>query len=829
MSLTVGELVAYIRADSSQFDSSVDKSGQKFGELGSTITAGTQEIGRALLTVGAGVTAVGTVIAKVGIDFNTLEQTSRAALSTLLGGTKAANDQMDKLDVFARTSPFAKQVFITAQQQLIGFGMAAKDVIPTLDAIQNAVAATGGSNQDIADLTRIIAQVGASGKITAVDLMQFGQRGVDAATLIGAQMGETGVQIRDDITKGTLGADVAITALVAGMDQKFGGAAANVKTTFAGATDNVKAAWRDLSGQIMAPLVNPLGGGMAVDALNHLADAMRQFEKLPGPIKDSVVAAGALIGVVALLGGAFVEFGPKVQIASARIVAWGISTKAQIASVSIIAGVLAVATLAFLAWGTAQANAAARVDTFKDSLDKATGAITTNTRAVAFNGLQQDGMIDKAKRAGVNLDDLVTASIDPTSDAYKRLETQLNTASDALSKVANAKPGSGAGPGPNALSNWSDMVDVLKSVGIQQGSVADSQSKWRDEQAAGIATTGALGSATDATTAAIKAQEDATKALDDAYAKWITDTANIDASFVSLGGGYDTIVQKNKDVAQSTADSTKSTKDSWQKYYDGFTVSVDGYLAELQRQVDAQGAWETNMLLLSGKVSQGTLDELKKLGPEGAPLVAQLTTASDAELTKLDAVFAQKAQTATENFAVALNQAAPLIAWAAATLGQGAADEIAAKLGAGTATVASIMAQYGIMIDSIHPNMVVTVAENDAAARATFAQLMTDMGGARPAIHVTADTSSARATFAQLMADMGGARVPFKFGNAAGRVVDFIPNATGNLLDFMSKPRPGSVKEYAAGGLRRTHTRTPQMPRLTTTAPRTSFATQETS
>lgn len=68
--------------------------------------------------------------------YNTLQQSSRAALTTLLGGAEAANAQMDKLDEFARSSPFAKQVFIQAQQQLIGFGYSAKDVLPTLDAIQ---------------------------------------------------------------------------------------------------------------------------------------------------------------------------------------------------------------------------------------------------------------------------------------------------------------------------------------------------------------------------------------------------------------------------------------------------------------------------------------------------------------------------------------------------------------------------------------------------------------------------------------------------------------------------------------------------------------------
>src|SRR5690625_2288541 len=226
-----------------------------------------------------------------------MQQSNRAALTTLLSSAEAANAQMDKLDEFARTSPFAKQVFIEAQQQLIGFGYAAEDVVPILDAIQNAVAATGGSNQDIAELADVVAKVGAEGKITAIHLQQFGKRGIDAATLIGEQMGKTGQQIREEITAGTLDADAAIAALSAGMQDRFGGAAANVKNTFDGAMDRVKAAWRDLSADLAKPFVNPDGGGILIDLANKVADLMRAIEALPGPVKTAMGALGGMVGL----------------------------------------------------------------------------------------------------------------------------------------------------------------------------------------------------------------------------------------------------------------------------------------------------------------------------------------------------------------------------------------------------------------------------------------------------------------------------------------------------------------------------------------------------
>ena len=269
--------------------------------------------GTAMLGVGTAITGVGAAALATGVSYNTLQQSSRAALTTLTGDAEAANAQMDRLDEFASTSPFAKDVFIRAQQQMLGFGIEAQKVIPYLDAIQNAVAATGGSNQDIAELSLIMSQISAAGKITGQDLMQFAQRGVDAATLIGSQMGMTGAQIREEITAGSLDAGTALDALAAGMQETYGGAADNVKNTFVGAWDRVKAAWRDLSSELAAPLVGPEGGGLLTGLLNQTADVMRAFQDLPAPIKIATTALGGVVGAGALAGGAFLTLAPRVM------------------------------------------------------------------------------------------------------------------------------------------------------------------------------------------------------------------------------------------------------------------------------------------------------------------------------------------------------------------------------------------------------------------------------------------------------------------------------------------------------------------------------------
>jgi tape measure domain-containing protein len=257
-----------------------DRTGKSFGQgLKDAFGGAAKAVGQTVLGAGAaaaaGITAWGASAVKAGIEFNTLGQTSRAALTSLLGSTEAANAQMSKLDDFAKTSPFAKSVFIDAQQQLIGFGMSAEKVVPTLDAIQNAVAATGGSSQQISDITLVLSQISAAGKITGTDLMQLAQRGINAADLIGSQMGKTGPEIKAAITAGTLDAGAALDALTAGMAEKFAGAAAGVKNTWTGATDRIKSATRDMGSALVEPFISQEGGGKAVEWANEIADLIR--------------------------------------------------------------------------------------------------------------------------------------------------------------------------------------------------------------------------------------------------------------------------------------------------------------------------------------------------------------------------------------------------------------------------------------------------------------------------------------------------------------------------------------------------------------------------
>ena len=496
-------------------------------------------VGGSLTKAGVATMALSAVVLKTGISYNTLQQTSRAALTTLLGGAEQANAQMDKLDAFAKTSPFAKDVFIQAQQQMLGFGIEAKKVIPYLSAINEAVAATGGSNQDIAELTRIFSQVQAAAKITATDLMQFGQRGVDAATLIGSEMGKSGAQIRSEITAGTLDAGQALDALAAGMQDRFGGASAMVKDTMGGAIDRVKAAFRDLASTLATPLVDPNGGGFLVDMTNGLADFLRTIEAAPGPLKQIIFYGGALLGVVALLGGAMMKGGTAVINYRAHLATLAetfpkLATAVKVANVALgaIGAALAIATVAWGLYAKVQAEDAAAVEghrsaaeELRGTLEATTGAITAQTRELIINRLEASGALAAYTNLGGaagDLADVVLGNAEATA-RYSELMREHGKAVDLGVDSYIAYSGEAK-----------TVDDAVGSMATQLGMAKDATERITEETEGATEGLHDFAAAQEAATAVIQAARDAINAQADALETLRNQTMGAERSAIAL-------------------------------------------------------------------------------------------------------------------------------------------------------------------------------------------------------------------------------------------------------------------------------------------------------
>lgn len=296
--VTLGADVSPLKSAMNDAARSVDQVSASADRMGGSVKGGLASLKSTMDSTLRGIGSVELVIGglyasamKTGIGFNALQQSSRAALTAIMGSAEAANAQMDKLFEFTATSPLPKEAYIQAQQTLLSFGVSAEKVIPILKAIDDTTIAIGGNAETVGQLTLVMGQIQSQGKITGRELMRLGMAGVDAAQMIGTQMGLTAQEVRDKISKSAIDADTALTALAAGMEAKFGGASEMVKQQFQGATDRMRAAWRDLGGELAKPLVDPVSGGKLVTWLNDTADIIRAMT--PHVVELQTAFAGA--------------------------------------------------------------------------------------------------------------------------------------------------------------------------------------------------------------------------------------------------------------------------------------------------------------------------------------------------------------------------------------------------------------------------------------------------------------------------------------------------------------------------------------------------------
>lgn len=420
------------------------------------------------------------------------------------------------------------------------------------------------------------------------------------------------------------------------------------------------------------------------------------FGALPVPVQQWVTGLGAAATAVGLLGGAALIAVPKLVAFQQTVDAMNNGPsklgKAAGGLASFLTGpwgiALAAGALAVGAWAKSQGEARLRVDELTRTLDEQTGAITDNTREWAVNRLFDSGAIDAVKNLGLDVE-LVTEAMLGNSEAVAEVNRQLETTTEYMGNR-----------GAHAAREFGNAAGEVKNlIGDTSGELDDANEKWRilnDITGETTDTTGELTPAMQAAAAATEEAAAASEAATEAYEEWAAAIAEADADFIGLQDGYQAIIDKNREMAEETAASTEDAKDSWEDYYDGVSVAMDEYLAELEAQMEAQQNWETNMLLLSGRVSQGVLDELAKLGPEGAPLVADLVNASDEELARLETVYGQRSGDATRKFADNLDAAGPILAAIMRDHGVEAAAEAAAALAAEEKTLADVIAQYDL-------------------------------------------------------------------------------------------------------------------------------------
>jgi tape measure domain-containing protein len=182
-----------------------------------------------------------------------MEQTT-VGFETLLGKGKKTQDFLRQLQQFAAATPFEFPELATDAEHMLAFGFAAKDVIPYLTNIGDAMGAMGKSNAEIDHMVEIFGQMHAAGKLNAGDMMQISSMGIPAWKMLADAMHKTVPEVQKLSADGLIPADNAIKAISDGMHKMFGGGMEAESKTFLGlwstVKDNISEALRVFTGPL---------------------------------------------------------------------------------------------------------------------------------------------------------------------------------------------------------------------------------------------------------------------------------------------------------------------------------------------------------------------------------------------------------------------------------------------------------------------------------------------------------------------------------------------------------------------------------------------------
>lgn len=230
-------------------------------------------------------------LGKSALDSTGNFEQSRVAFETMLGSAEKAQTMLTQISQFAKETPFDLPGVVDASKQLLAYGFAQDDVLPTMRKLGDVAA---GVSVPIGQLTAVYGQVRVAGKLMGQDLLQFTQAGVPLLDYLAQTMHKTAAQIKDDMAAGVgptfNDVQTALEAMTTS-GSKFGGLMAKQSGTFQGVMSNIS----DSFGQIGR-------GALGMDTAGNI---------IKGSFFDRIKDAAA--GVMPTLQDFATRVGPMVQ------------------------------------------------------------------------------------------------------------------------------------------------------------------------------------------------------------------------------------------------------------------------------------------------------------------------------------------------------------------------------------------------------------------------------------------------------------------------------------------------------------------------------------
>ncbi len=303
-----GKIIFDVEADTSKYNSamneaartaektqdSINNSGASSSSKWGQVWIGmARQIGASIAQLGQqAISSLGNAIVdftKMGIEYNAQMETYNAMLTRLLGSEEAAAAALEKMKEDAASSPFDLTSLAQANQMLISTGISADDARATINALGEAVAASGGGNDELVRMASNLQQIQNAGQATAMDIRQFAYAGID---IYGLLSDYTGMAV-EDVKDLTVSYDVLSGALQMAAEEggKYFGATASYADTLNGKMRTLKSTFKSVAGQVTEALSPAFKDviDMIIEVLDNNDELIDSLAKVFSQIAEAIV------------------------------------------------------------------------------------------------------------------------------------------------------------------------------------------------------------------------------------------------------------------------------------------------------------------------------------------------------------------------------------------------------------------------------------------------------------------------------------------------------------------------------------------------------------
>lgn len=220
------------------------------------------------VTIAMGVVAAAS--AAMGFQFNMVMEENTMAFTRFLGSAEAAEQELDYLFELAAATPFEFPQLTKAVRDLLAFNFSLEEANKLVAGIGDAVAAFGGGAEEIDRAVLALGQMLSTGRVLGQELRQLQQLG-----FINPEdfMMRTGISREQWAHIGELNmpSKVAIDAITAYWEERFGGAAEDFQKTMRGRLTTL----RDYGGQMFGAMIEPLYARLRDDLLPQMIEVFQ--------------------------------------------------------------------------------------------------------------------------------------------------------------------------------------------------------------------------------------------------------------------------------------------------------------------------------------------------------------------------------------------------------------------------------------------------------------------------------------------------------------------------------------------------------------------------